>query len=135
MTTGVSDNQRRRALRVPMSWPVTFHHAQSNGLRGEIRDLSESGLFLAPRIEVDRAPRSGEEIAVVCFVGGEPFYLEGRVRWVGRNPRFETHGFGVAFLPTSAYVGEALAYALSTTDQMPVAGIVSPDRIPRVLRA
>lgn len=135
MATGVSETQRRRALRVAMSWPVTFHHAEANGLRAEIRDLSESGLFLVPRVEVARAPRSGEEIAVVCFVGGEPFYLEGRVRWVGRNPRFETNGFGVAFLPTSAYVGEALAYALSSTDQMPVTGLVSPERLPRVLRA
>lgn len=135
MTTGQQEAKRRRSLRIPMSWPVTFHHERMSGLRGEIRDLSESGIFLVPRADVPLPPRSGEEIAVICFVGGEPFYVEAKVRWVGKNPRYETDGIGLAILPTSALVGEALAYALSTTNEMPLTGLVGPEKLPHVLRA
>ena len=82
----MSDEQQRRALRVPHEVEVTLE-SDHNFFTGVTSNLSEGGVFIATA----NPPAIGSEVGFELVLGGERFLVLGVVRWV-RDERAASSG-------------------------------------------
>lgn len=105
---------RRRAARLPVEWPALW----DVGMRpvwqkGTIADVSPFGAFVRFH-ESHRLPVHGDALTMLVEIAGEPFLVEGVVRWSPPG------GAGIAFAPEYGVVGEALAWELAERGGRPI---------------
>ena len=100
---------RRRAARLPVHWPALWYVGMGRTWHaGTIVDVSPFGAFvrLEPSDE-HKMPEHGESLSILIEVNGEPFLIEGVVRWAPPG------GVGIAFSPEYGVVCEARAWELA----------------------
>lgn len=109
---------RRRAARLPVEWPALWDvGVRTTWHQGIIADVSPFGAFVRFVSGSGRKPVHGDPLTMLVEIAGEPFLVEGVVRW---TPAW---GAGIAFAPEYGVVGEALAWELAERGGRPAAAV------------
>lgn len=110
---------RRRAARLPVEWPALWDvGVRTSWHQGIIADVSPFGALVRFSTESPRHPVHGDPLTMLVEIAGEPFLLEGVVRWTPPG------GAGIAFSPEYGVVGEALAWELAERGGRPSLSVV-----------
>jgi hypothetical protein len=108
---------RRRAARLPVEWPALWDVGiRTSWYQGIISDVSPFGAFVRFK-DTPRLPNHGDPLTMLVEIAGEPFLVEGVVRWTPPG------GAGIAFAPEYGVVGEALAWELAERGGRPLVAV------------
>ncbi len=93
-------DNRREQQRAAVQFPVRWDHRRLEAQPGEVRDVSETGLFLRPAGGTVRF-RPNDVVWGSLDIGGKPRVFSAVVRWRGWSLEHRCVGLGLEFEASS----------------------------------